>query len=58
MVLKGGRDPTPVKIHGLYENIDKKAVNDKYIELLQMVGLLQIQLFDSDWVVIFPSTLY
>ena len=31
---QSGRDPTPIKIHGLYENIDKKAVNDKYIELL------------------------
>ena len=44
MVLKGGRDPTPIEIHGLYENINKKAVNDKYIDLLQMGGLLQIQL--------------
>ena len=39
MVIKGGRDPTPIEIDGLYENIDKKGVNDKYIGLLQMGGL-------------------
>ena len=36
MVDKSGRDPTSIQINELYENIEKKADNDKYIELLQM----------------------
>ena len=36
MVDKSGRDPTSIQINELHENIEKKADNDKYIELLQM----------------------
>ena len=40
MASKSGSDPTPIEVDGLYENTDKKAVNDKYIELLQIVWFI------------------
>ena len=36
MIPKGGRNLMPIKNFGLRENTDKKAVNDKCIESLQV----------------------